>query len=70
MTRAGTIARSIALRSLPVLSYLNRALAVRRQRQALRDLPPEVLRDIGLTREEALSEAERPFWDVPRHWRR
>ncbi|MCX7643713.1 MAG: DUF1127 domain-containing protein [Rhodobacteraceae bacterium] len=70
MTRAGTIARRLARRPLPVLSFLSRALAVRRERQALRDLPPEMLRDIGLSREAALREAERPIWDVPPHWRR
>jgi uncharacterized protein YjiS (DUF1127 family) len=68
MTSAATIARYIFGRRRKVLSNLKQALAVRRQRRALRDLPPEVLRDIGLTRDEALSEAGRPIWDVPRHW--
>ncbi|WP_210243909.1 DUF1127 domain-containing protein [Bradyrhizobium guangdongense] len=34
------------------------------QRMALRDIAdnPHLLRDIGLTRDEALREAEKPFW--------
>lgn len=31
-------------------------------RQELRDLPPHMLRDIGLTRDEAMREADKPFW--------
>lgn len=36
-----------------------------RQRRALADLPPELLRDIGLDREAAAAEAARPVWDLP-----
>ena len=37
-----------------------------RQRAALRDLvdDPHLLEDIGVTREQALEEAERPAWDI------
>jgi uncharacterized protein YjiS (DUF1127 family) len=37
-----------------------------RQRTVLRDLAddPHLLEDIGVTREEALKEAERPAWDI------
>lgn len=52
-----------------VLSRLAGAAAVSRQRRALRDLDEAILRDIGLTRDEALREAARPFWDAPVHWR-
>ena len=34
-----------------------------RQRRALADLPDHLLRDIGVTREQAAREASRPFWD-------
>lgn len=34
-----------------------------RHRRALRDLDDAILRDIGLSRDEALREAERGFWD-------
>lgn len=43
-------------------------LNVRHQRKTLKDLDDHMLRDIGLTREEAMIEAEKPVWDVPRHW--
>jgi len=33
-----------------------------RQRRALLDLDAHALQDIGITREEALSEALKPFW--------
>lgn len=45
------------------------AFAIRRQRNDLSRLPPHMLRDIGLTEEEAQAEASRALWDVPSHWR-
>jgi uncharacterized protein YjiS (DUF1127 family) len=43
---------------------LRRRWARRRQREALRELAddPHLLRDLGLTRQQALEEADRPFW--------
>lgn len=41
-----------------------------RQRAALARLDDDALEDIGLTAEDARSEAARPVWDVPAHWRR
>ncbi len=38
-------------------------------RRALRRLDEHILRDIGLTRHEAETEAFRAPWDVPPHWR-
>ena len=34
-----------------------------RTRRDLRDLEPHLLRDIGLTADQARTEAKRPFWD-------
>lgn len=45
-------------------------LGLRRERRRLALLDSHMLRDIGLSRDEALREAERPVWDVPAHWRR
>ena len=45
------------------------AMAVRRSRSALADLPDYILADVGLTRAEAEAEARRPFWEVPARWR-
>jgi len=44
--------------------------AARRQRAALERLDDTMLKDIGITRAEALAESRRPVWDVPAHWRR
>ena len=52
------------------LRRLRDMLALRRHRRRLGDLDPYLLRDIGLTESEAREEVERPFWDVPGHWRR
>jgi len=41
-----------------------------RTRRALDTLDDHVLRDIGITREEAMREARRPAWDVPPSWLR
>jgi uncharacterized protein YjiS (DUF1127 family) len=41
-----------------------------RSRRALRRLDDHLLRDIGLTRHEAETEAARAPWDAPLHWRR
>jgi uncharacterized protein YjiS (DUF1127 family) len=51
------------------LQFLALASATRRYRQALGRLDPHLLRDIGLTCEQAQAEATRPLWDVPSHWR-
>lgn len=36
-----------------------------RERESLRHLDERTLRDIGVSRHEALKEARRPFWDEP-----
>lgn len=40
-------------------------MAVARQRRELGRLDNRMLKDIGLTREQAQAEAARPFWDLP-----
>lgn len=52
-----------------LFSVLKQALALHRQRSRLVLLDDRLLRDIGLTREDALAEARRAVWDVPTHWR-
>jgi uncharacterized protein YjiS (DUF1127 family) len=44
------------------------AVAVWRQRRALSELPDHLREDVGLSAEEIRREANRPLWDVPRHW--
>ena len=69
MPRSATLSRPVRRARRPLLARLFDVLALRRQRARLRDLPPHMLRDIGLTDAEARAEAERPFWDAPFHWR-
>lgn len=44
-------------------------VAVARSRKGLTRLDDHLLRDIGLTREDARAEARRPVWDAPLHWK-
>lgn len=53
-----------------VLSRIRAALMLYRSRRALRDLDSHLLKDIGISRAEAQSEAKRALWDAPRVWRR
>ena len=50
---------------LLALDALAWAARVANQRRALRELDDQQLKDIGLTRADALREAGRGFWDVP-----
>lgn len=52
-----------------LVARLRTALTLRAQRQHLLSLDDARLCDIGLTREQAMVEAARPLWDVPRGWR-
>ena len=52
------------------LSRLFAVLALRRSRQSLATLDDHMLRDIGVSREQAQSEADRAAWDVSPTWRR
>ena len=54
----------------PSFSVISQALAVRRQRLALRSLDENMLSDIGVTKAQAEAESSRPIWDVPTNWRR
>ncbi len=42
--------------------WFSEAMLKRRTRHQLRDLSDELLRDIGITRAEAMHEAKRSFW--------
>ncbi len=53
-----------------LLRRLVQIFALRRQRARLLQLDEHLLRDIGITADEARAEAARPTWDVPAHWRR
>jgi uncharacterized protein YjiS (DUF1127 family) len=68
--------RMIARRETPALRFLRtlpaRLLALAalsRSRKGLMRLDDHQLRDIGLSRHDAQSEARRPVWDAPSHWK-
>jgi len=61
--QAGNLGGSILTRLLITLS-------LREQRRALARLDDSRLADIGLSRPQAMHEANRAAWDVPSTWRR
>ena len=48
---------------------VRQALVLRAERKRLATLDDALLFDIGMTREQALTEAARSVWDVPHGWR-
>ena len=68
-TRCDCAKGSRRCRKTPLIRLISLAFSVRRSRRALGRLDEAALRDTGLTRHEAESEANRPIWDVPRNWR-
>jgi uncharacterized protein YjiS (DUF1127 family) len=59
--------RRSTLATLPARILAASALA--RSRHSLRRLDDHLLRDIGISRAEALSEANKASWDAPSHWK-
>ena len=49
-------------------AYLLRMISLNRQRKALQNLDEHMLRDIGISRQEAEIESKKHFWDAPQHW--
>ena len=62
-----TLLRPLALAWLP--RRILAAAALARSRRGLKHLDDHLLRDIGLTRAQAMTEAARAPWDAPSHWR-
>lgn len=58
-----------AKRSFSPLTWLASVFQTRRERVALSHLDQHMLNDLGLTRDQAQREVDRPIWDVPSHWR-
>ena len=56
---AGTLGSS-------AFGWLRQSYATYRQRRHLVALDTDALKDVGLTQAQALDEASRPFWDLPR----
>lgn len=53
-------------RTPDLLSRIRRWSELSRQRRELARLSDEMLKDIGISRIDALREAKRPFWDDPK----
>jgi uncharacterized protein YjiS (DUF1127 family) len=49
-------------KGLQLVGLVKRYYSVARQRNALRELTDEQLKDIGISRVDALREANKPFW--------
>jgi uncharacterized protein YjiS (DUF1127 family) len=60
---------ALGIRPTQLLGRLLALMALRRSRRGLEHLDDYLLRDIGLTRAEALRESARPVWNAPDHWR-
>ena len=58
--------RVLSVRAL--VKSLRKRQALWRSRRALARLDAHMLKDIGLTPEQARYEAELPVWDVPANW--
>ncbi|MEP2715467.1 DUF1127 domain-containing protein [Pseudophaeobacter sp.] len=52
-----------------LLSFVSARLSLLRQRRALKSLDARALEDIGISRSEAMKEAERQIWDAPESWK-
>jgi uncharacterized protein YjiS (DUF1127 family) len=57
-----------ARRSGRSLARLIGLMSLRRSRQSLLELDDRMLRDIGISREQALAEGTRSVWDVNPTW--
>ena len=53
------------VRPMRLVSFVRHVFAIAEQRRQLAELSDQQLADVGLTRDEALAEAGRPFWDLP-----
>ncbi|KQI72090.1 hypothetical protein AN191_08020 [Loktanella sp. 5RATIMAR09] len=52
-----------------VVDSLRTMIAVSHQRRQLRALDDHMLADIGISRTQAVAEAQKSVWNAPQHWR-
>ncbi|MEO1238516.1 MAG: DUF1127 domain-containing protein [Pseudomonadota bacterium] len=52
-----------------IIAKISSLLALFSERRRLADMPDHMLKDLGITRQEAEAEARRSIWDSPSHWR-
>lgn len=53
-----------------VWALLHKWATVAHQRRGLRALDDHILKDIGVSRHEAIYEGRKSPWNVPNHWRK
>ncbi|MDG2341146.1 MAG: DUF1127 domain-containing protein [Paracoccaceae bacterium] len=58
----------VSTRRPGILKAVTNMVQLRKERRALALLDPAALADIGISRQEAVSEAARPVWDAPNYW--
>lgn len=51
-----------------ILKTVTNMAQLYKERRALASLDAAALADIGVSRQEAASEAQRPVWDAPNYW--
>ncbi len=56
-------------RRVSLLTHVITAFGVARQRHQLRNLDDRQLRDVGITRAQAMKEASKAPWDAPQNWK-
>jgi uncharacterized protein YjiS (DUF1127 family) len=66
---ASPIAMSHRPWALRLLDRYFAAQALHKQHLALLRLDDSLLRDVGITRSEAIDLAASPVWDAPNHWK-
>jgi len=64
-TEADTMGVVLKKRLFALLDWVKQAFSVSRQRRELVRMSDQQLHDIGVTRDDAEREANRPFWDLP-----
>ncbi|MBI1218243.1 MAG: DUF1127 domain-containing protein [Rhodobacteraceae bacterium] len=68
-TAEATLHRLSGARKMGVFARLMAAQRLHRELSALSKLEDRLLDDVGLSRSDAMAQVQRPFWDVPAHWR-
>lgn len=54
---------------IEAIKFFKLAVAIKKQRKQLKKMSAAQLHDIGVSREDAMTESQKSFWDVPVYWR-
>ncbi len=61
-------AGAVSARRPGLLKSMTNMVQLFKERRALAALDADALADIGISRQQALTEASRPTWDAPDYW--